>query len=167
MKKQKNLIGKISIVISLAALFFAATYFGESANYTDCLLFIIGLLLGMSLLEADEIFLFKYYTDNEFLESGQQKKLVTRSLLFLLLLFPLGLFLLTSTGSVIGVGMFLSILSGLALEFFILRNDRTGFQERFLHQLKREITAEEQLILITVFISVTVLYGFLVIFLGR
>ncbi len=165
--KQTNLVGKIGIVVSFAALFFVATYFGKSVSYTDGLLFGIGLLLGMFLLEADEKFLFKYYIEADSQAEDKQKRLVTRSLLFLLLLFPLGLFLLTSTGSAIGVGIFLSITSGLALEFFTLRNDRQGFQERFLHQLKRDITAEEQQIFVTLFISITILYSFFIIFLGR
>ena len=163
--KQTNILGELGISISYVVLFFVAIYFGKSVDYTDGLLFVVGLLLGMGLLEADENFCFKYYVDPR--ASAPEKRLVTRSLLFILLLFPLGLFLLTSTGSAIGVGMFLSIISGLALEFFILRNNKKGFQERFLHQLQRDITADEQQIFTTLFISLTVLYGFFVIFLGR
>lgn len=163
--RQSNLLSKLGIIISYATLFFVATYFGKAVDYTDGIMFVIGLLLGMGLLEADENFFFKYYVD--LAVATNEKRLATRSLLFILLLFPLGLFLMTSTGSVIGVGMFLSIISGLALEFFILRNDRKSFQERFLHQLKRDITTDEQQIFTTFFISATILYGFFVIILGR
>ncbi len=163
--KQSNIFEKIGILISFASLFFLATYFGKAVSYVDGLLFVVGLLLGMGLLEADENFLFKYYIEGD--SQISHKKLITRSLLFILLLMPLGLFLLTSTGSAIGVGMFLSIVSGLALEFFILRNDREAFQERFLHQLKREITVDEQKVFTTVFICITIFYALIVIFLGR
>lgn len=158
--KQKNLVGKIGIVISYAALFFVAAYVGKAVNYFDVLLFTGGLILGMALLEADEKFLFKYY-------DPEHKKLATRSFLFLVSLFPLGLFLLTSTGSAVGVGMFLSIISGLSLEFFALRNSREEFKNRFLSQLKRDISPDEQKFFTIAFISATALYAFFVIFLGR
>ena len=157
---KNNLLGKIGILISYASLFFLATYFGKAVNYTDSIFFAVGLILGMGLLELDELLLYKYY-------DPQEKKLATRSLLFLLSLLPLGVFMLTSTGSAIGVGMFLSIISGLSLDLFTYRKDINGFQHRFLYQLKRKITHDEHKIFTMVFISLTVLYAFLVIFSGR
>lgn len=156
----QNLIGKVAIICSYSALFLLATYFGKSVDYVDVLFFVIGLLLGTALLEADENFLYKYYDPDE-------KKLASRSLLFLASLFPLGLFLLTSTGSAVGVGMFLGIISGLSLEFYLLKNNISEFQKRFLYQLKRDITLDEHKIVTIVFISLSLLYGFLVLFLGR
>lgn len=158
--KMQNIVGKVGIILSFSALFFVATYFGKAVDYVDTLLFIVGLLLGTALLEADENFLYKYYDPEE-------KKLASRSLLFLASLFPLGLFLLTSTGSAIGVGMFLGIISGLALEFYLLKNNISEFQKRFLYQLKREISLDEHKFVTIIFISSTLLYGFFVIFLGR
>ncbi|GIK84442.1 MAG: hypothetical protein BroJett025_10640 [Patescibacteria group bacterium] len=160
--KQNNLVGKIGVIVSYAALFFVATYFGKSVEYSDGLFFVVGLLVGLALLEADEAVLFKYYADTE-----SKKRLATRSLLFILALFPLGIFLLTSTGSALGVGMYLSIISGLALEFFSLRKNKLEFKERFLYQLKRDISIQEQQLFTAVFISTTVMYAFFVIFLGR
>jgi hypothetical protein len=155
-----NMLEKIGIILSYTGLFFIATYFGKAVNYFDVLFFLIGLLLGMALLEADENLLYKYY-------NSTKKQLATRSLLFIAALYPLGLFILTSTGSAVGVGMFLSIISGLALEFYLLRHNLASFQERFLYQLKRTITPQEHRYLTTFFISSTLFYGFLVIFLGR
>lgn len=158
--KHTNLLGKIGIVITYALLFVTATYFGKAVNYTDAFLFTIGLILGMALLEADENFLFKYYDPLE-------KRLATRSFLFILSLVPLGLFILTSTGSAIGVGLFLSIISGLSLEFFALRSNKAEFKNRFLSQLNREISSEEQKVATALFIAGTLFYAFFVIFLGR
>ena len=158
--KQISIISKIGIFISLSALFLVAAYFGKSVNYFGVALFSVGLVLGMGLLDADERFLFKYY-------DPEHKQLATRSLLFLIALFPLGLFLLTSTGSSTGVGMFLGIISGLSLEFYSLRSNLPLFQARFLYQLKRNITAQEHKLVTTIFIGFTFLYAFLVIFLGR
>lgn len=152
-----NLLGKSGIIVSYSALFFLATHFGKSTDYFDVFIFVLGLSMGMGLLELDELFLYKYY-------DPKNKQLATRSLLFLISLFPLGLFLMTSTGSIIGVGMFLSIISGLSLDLFSYKNNLPSFQKRFLFQLKRNISKDEQTVLITVFISLSVLYAFMVIF---
>lgn len=158
--QKNNLFGKIGILISLSVLFLVSAYFGKAVNYFSVLFFSVGIFLGMALLEADEKYAYKYYDPDE-------KRLVTRSFLFLLSLPPLGLFLLTSTGSAMGVGMFLGIISILSLEFFSFRNNLQGFQKRYLSQLKRDITQDEHAIFTTVFIAATVLFAFLVIFLGR
>jgi hypothetical protein len=158
--KQTNIVGKVGILISFSMLFLVATYFGKAVNYLDVGLFAVGLILGIGLLELDERLLYQYY-------DPEDKKLATRSALFLLTLFPLGLFLLTSTGSPTGVGMFLGIISGLSLEFYNLRNDLEQFQQRYLYQLKRDIAPDEHKIVTLVCISLTFIYAFLVIFLGR
>lgn len=158
--KKNSLVGKIGVFISFSLLFFVATYFGKAVNYLGVFLFSLGMFFGMFLLEADEKFLFKYYDEDD-------KRLVTRSFLFLVSLGPLGLFLLTSTGSSLGVGMFLGIISSLSLEMYTMRNDLSAFKKRFLFQLRRDISHDEHTIVTTVFIAATVLFGFLVIFLGR
>lgn len=155
-----DLLGKAGILISYSWLFFLAVYFGKAASYFQAIFFILGMLLGLALLDLDENYLYKHY-------SAESKKLATRSLLFIISLIPLGLFLLTSTGSATGVGMFLGIISGLSLEFYRMKNDLVGFQTRFLYQLKREVTLEEHKIFTIVFISLSILYGFFIIFLGR
>jgi hypothetical protein len=157
---KSNLLGKIGILVSFSALFFLVTFFGKPVNYIDASFFAVGLILGMALLEIDELFLYKYYDPTE-------KKLATRSLLFLISLFPLGLFLLTSTGSPTGVGMFLSIISVLSLDIFSYRKNLPAFHHRFLYQLKRKITDKEHKIFTVVFIALTFVYAFLVLFLGR
>lgn len=155
-----NFLGKIGILISYASLFFLATYFGKAITYSGTLFFSIGLILGMGLLELDELFLYKYYDLKE-------KQLVTRSLIFILSLFPLGIFLMTSTGSATGVGMFLGIISSLALDIFTYKKDLKNFQDRFFYQLKRKVTTTEHKIFTNLFIILTILYAFIVIFLGR
>jgi len=158
--KSNNLFGKIGIFVSLTSLFLVAAYFGKAVDYTGVLLFGIGIVSGMLLLELDEMFLYKYY-------DAQNKKLTSRSILFLVSLPPLGLFLLTSTGSSMGVGMFLGIISILSLEMFNFRKNINGFKQKFLFQLKRDISEDEHILVTTVFISLSILYAFLVIFMGR
>lgn len=165
-----NIFAKVAIGVCFALLFFVATYFGKAAAYIDVFFFSVGILFGIALLEADEMYLHKFYADET--TSDRQKttklpQLMTRSVLFLLLLFPLGLFLITSTGSAIGVGFYLGIVSGLAYELFTARNDRERFHTRFMYQLKRHLSTQEQNIFTYSFIGISILFAFLVIFLGR
>jgi len=158
--KTNNLFGKIGIFISLTALFLVATYFGKAVDYMGVALFGLGILLGNALMYMDETFLYKYYDE-------VNKNLTSRSLLFLVSLPPLGLFLLTSTGSTLGVGMYLGIIAVLSLEMFQLRKNKVAFKQKFLFQLKRDITPDEHVLITTLTISLSILYAFLVIFLGR
>lgn len=189
---KSNIVAQVACIISCAALFFLAAYFGKAVDYLDVALFVIGLCLGVVLLALDEKVLHKYYADESKQTNGTEMQtndtnmqtegaemqmshtshqshtpLVTRSLLFICMLFPLGLFLLTSTGSALGVGTFLGIILGLSLELFSLRTNQNEFKKRFLYQLKRDITPEEQKAAVTAFVGLTALYAFFVIFLGR
>lgn len=78
--------------------------------------------------------------------SQPQKKppeYITRSILFILALFPLAIYMLTSTGSALGIGLLMGILIGLSIEMFFLRQQSAEFQARFLSQVKRAFTPEE------------------------
>ena len=168
MLKQPSLLAKIILLVLVVGLFVLATYLGKAVNYTHALFFAVGLLIGAALLEADENYLYKFYTE----ESSQtsqttHKQMATRSVLFIASLFPLGLFLMTSTGSPVGVGVFLGVSITLAFEFFSFRNNKADFEKRFLYQLKREITVQEHKSFVWLFIAATVLYALIVIFLGR
>lgn len=161
-----NVLSKVAIVVTYTVLFFVAVYFGKPAEMSDGVFFLVGLLLGWAILEADEAYFNKYYLEKEQL-SAAVKPLITRSVLFMLALIPTALFVLTSTGSVIGVGVLVSITSGLALEMHSYRSDVVAFQQRFLSQLKKEVSAEDIQKLVYMATFVAVAFGMLVIFAGR
>lgn len=158
--KINNFIGKIGIFISLSSLYLVSIYFGKTDSYIGAVLFGVGFLIGWFLLEFDELFLYKYY-------DLENKNLATRSLLFIFSLLPLGIFLITSTGSSMGVGLFIGVVSVLSLEMFNLRKSLSLFKDRFLFQLKRDLSMDEQNVFISIFIGLSLLFGFLVIFAGR
>ena len=89
MQERGNLFHKVAVILCYAALFVVAIYFGKSASYVDAIFFTVGLLLGVALLEVDESLLFKYYREPD----SDNFQLMTRSLLFIFSLFPLGIFL--------------------------------------------------------------------------
>ena len=166
--KLNNIFAKLAITLCFGALFGLAAYFGKSVSVADITLFVVGLLFGWALLEADENFFYKYYVEEKEVNLPlSERQLVTRSLLFILSLFPLGLYLMTSTGSSIGVGLFINLTAGLALEMFSLKDESELFHKRFLYQLKRKFSQQEQRIFRTVFTVSSFLYALIVIFLGR
>jgi len=166
--KFNNLFPKVAIIVSYSVLFAVATYFGKSTSYFDIFLFILGLLFGAAILHLDEVFLYDLYADEQQkLLSQDEKQFATRSLLFLLMLFPLGLYIMTSTGSSVGVGLFIGIISGISVEMAQLRNNSELFHKRFLFQLKRKLTTQEEKTLRAVFITAAIFYALMVIFMGR
>lgn len=113
-------------------------------------LFALGVFLGLTLLILDQTRLFKFYNDDAQsavnLETAYKKPstnqeavfLATRSTLFLLVLIPLSLFVVTSTGNALGGGLMMGVLLGLIQEFWQYRQLPKAFKERFLSQLKVE-----------------------------
>ncbi len=113
-------------------------------------LFALGVLLGLALLILDQKRLFEFYNDDIESSTDPEKVhgepptsqeaifLATRSTLFLLVLIPLSLFVVTSTGNALGGGLMMGLLLGLIQEFWEYRQLPKAFRERFLSQLKIE-----------------------------
>jgi hypothetical protein len=128
--------------------------------WTQYLLFILGGLLGIGLLVADELFLNHYYNEPVKLGSKNNKNpstsqpnkaifLATRSTLFLLTFVPLAFFVITSTGSLLGIGLVMGLLLGLLHEMWQRRNKPQHFNQRFWGQVKTELPEDKiRLILI-------------------
>lgn len=120
-------------------------------DWLSGVLFLLGLYLGMILLFADEKWFFDFYkSDTASHTTGLVlPKLVTRSTLFLLALVPLTIFVLTSSGSLLGIGMVLGIQLGLLEEmwrFWKMSVDTQNlktFQNRFCHDLRRPLTPKD------------------------
>ena len=101
-------------------------------------MFVGGLVAGMALLTLDKNVLYRYYTEDQTVP-----QLMTRSLIFLLALIPLSLFVVTSSGSLIGSGLILGLVAGLVGEMRMLRGRPDEFRAVFLSQLKRDVSPEE------------------------
>lgn len=119
---------------------------GLMAQWQATLLFGLGLGFGVALLWLDERFLLRFYHEDDL----ATPQLVTRSLLFLVTLVPLALFMITSTGSLVGVGTLLGLGFGLALEMLFYRPHPELFQTRFLFQIKKTFSDRDQLHFISI-----------------
>ncbi len=128
-------------------LIYTAFYFFIIQPWFRFVLFVLGVLLGWGLLKADQERLYEFYNEEEELKKvqaeGRQPFLMTRSTLFLLSLVPLGLFVVTSTGSALGGGIMMSLILGIVLELWEYRPLPKEFQQRFLSQMKIDIGAKD------------------------
>lgn len=95
-------------------------------------LLVAGVILGMIGLRVDSANAWKWY----------QSQPLTRSVFFILALFVVGVFVITSAESSLGVGLILGLWLGLSLEVQSLQHDETAFSERFLHDIKPTLRQE-------------------------
>ncbi|PJC43625.1 MAG: hypothetical protein CO039_02935 [Candidatus Pacebacteria bacterium CG_4_9_14_0_2_um_filter_34_50] len=144
-------------------LFFLANFFKGEISYYNLIFFTVGTVLGTILMDLDEAVFYKYYLE----KNETEIKLITRSVLFMFSLLPLGIFIVTSTGSEIGIGLFLGILTTLLIELIIYRNSIDLFHSRFLSQLKRKLSAQEIKYFVSIFSVLTLIFVLLTFFLGR
>jgi hypothetical protein len=156
--KLKNFL----IPIVYAGIFFATSYLKSGIDYLDLTLFAVGLTFGVVLMFLDEIFLYKYYLAKD----ATKINLMTRSLLFITSLIPLGFFIVTSTGSKLGTGLLLGIITTLVLELVEARNNSDYFHSRFLFQLKRKISNKEMNIFVGLFSFSALIFAMMTLFLG-
>jgi len=153
----------ILIPIFYLGLFFLSNFLKGDINYYNLIFFSVGTVLGTILMDLDESLLYKYYLE----QGATQIKLITRSILFMFSLIPLGIFIVTSTGSEIGIGLFLGIITTLLIELIIYRNSTDLFHSRFLSQLKRRLSAQEIKYFVASFSILTLIFVLLSFFIGR
>ncbi len=132
MNKQVAVI-QVGLALGLGALFYLLS------TLTAALFFGVGLTLGLVMLWGDELVGYSWYSEKKGLidpglEYHTSKKMITRSLLFIAVLVPLSLFVVTSTASFIGWGLVLSLVAGICIEIIWYQQDYSAFQGRFLQQ---------------------------------
>jgi len=126
--------------------------------WSQILLFIFSYGFGLFLMLGDEKYLQTIYADEL-----EKKILITRSPLFLLILPLLSIFMLTSTGSLAGMGLIMAINLVVLIEIWQLASQRESFNQYFLQGLKKQITLSE----IKVIKIVSSIYFLLLLFLFR
>ncbi len=116
------------------------------ATLFSTVFFLAGFYLGNLLLWADGKFLYSYYNELQ----TEPKQLITRSIVFLLVYIVLALFVITSSGNAIGIGMIFGIGLTLLAELYVSAADPVSFNHKFLFQLTRPFdhTEIERLVLI-------------------
>lgn len=89
-----------------------------------------------------------FYFENLNLQFGSwvswaELKKNLQSLIFLIILLPVSLFILTSTGSLLGVGLIIGLNTSLCWRLLALKEDRGQLVAQFFSQLKRDPTEKE------------------------
>jgi hypothetical protein len=101
-----------------------------------------------------------------FTQRDLQEKLITRSVLFFLTYLAVTLFVLTSTGSLFGIGLVLGIGLHFGFDFIRYYRNLGGFQRHFLWQVQRQWSAQEVRWLVGGFITFFGLISLIVILRG-
>lgn len=110
----------------LAPIILGAPFFFAFPNVTQFILFMVGALIAVVILWFDE---FKGYT--WYAEPDSPVQLITRSPLFFAAYLPMTIFMVTSSGSALGMGIVLSIGWILLTELLLMRSDISALNARF------------------------------------
>lgn len=128
---------KLLLPVAAAGLYYFFHRFWLSTGF-----YLAGWYLGMGLLIWDKKQFYKYYYESVHLEHDQFARLITRSLLFILAYLALAVFLVTSSGSSLGMGLVAGIGLILAFELWQSRGFVEFFNQYFI-QAKKTWTSLE------------------------
>lgn len=150
------------VVLPLA---FSLPYYFVFPTLVTWLLFTGGCVLGAVLLIADEKFGYQWYREaGDVAVSSDAMQLVTRSLVFVGVYIPLAFFIITSSGSPLGMGLVMGIGLGLALEMWLWGVHPELFQQRFGWQINHHFSATNVQQVTALFAVVLVVLSMLVAF---
>lgn len=138
-KMMKPNFSQLVIPLIVGALQAGSFFISGEIYWVEVFLLIFGMYLGVAILWIDKYFLYEYYLDS----GNNTDGLATRSIVFMMALVPLAIFINSSTGSRIGAGVILGIITSLAQEMWSLQNHPQEFKDTFLFQLKRVVSDEE------------------------
>lgn len=125
--------------VAYATLFYFVQIEPHDGSYLQVLLLLGGFYVGNILLWLDNRTFYNYYNELQTLP----KQLITRSTLFILAYLVLTIFMVTSSGNLIGVGCVLGIGITLATEMWQTYKDSELFHKKFLFQVKRILSPLE------------------------
>lgn len=119
-----------------AVLFYVLEVLPTGTNVVSTILLLVGFYIGNIFMWADGQFLYPYYNELR----TEPKQLITRSAAFILAYIVLALFVITSTGNYIGIGLIFGIGLTLLSELYAIKDLPEAFNQKFLFQLKRPLT---------------------------
>lgn len=156
---------KQGITLWLPKVIIAVTFFGLALlvgrdavadNWQMFGLLAVGLLIGLFVPFFDRQWLSKYYRhdqktpdDPDPLSSDTAKTevdnltFVTRTTFFLLILVPFSLFIVTSTGSPLGVGLTIGLVIDVVVDMVRMVSQKKEFIKTFLQQFQRSFSESE------------------------
>ena len=152
------------LVSILSPLLYSAVFFFSFPSLVSFIIFVIGIFVGSGMIVVDRILHALYlFPENEInvlireewrkknllgvlnmlqLADPYQDQLMTRSVLFLAIYWLLALFVLTSTGSVLGIGIILGMGLRYTLDFWSVKNQPELFVHQFLWQVRHQFTKQ-------------------------
>jgi len=137
---KKQIIFKV--LFSFSLLIFLIIFYQAWKNIASLSAFIGAYCVGIFLLYLDEHILYRLYTEkigSSVQDSSHFPSLASRNFLFLLILPFLSIFVLTSSGSILGIALILAINFYLLIEMWQLRDEPLLFKDRFLATFKIQI----------------------------
>ncbi len=165
------------MILSFIPLFiYGVIFFFRFSHSLEYGLFLAGLSMGYFFIIIDHLLYFYYAVDSiPFVQHGRslfkQKRyiallrfalknrnsmtrMITRSVLFVGVYIPLSFYIITSSQSTIGLGLVLGL--GLRMVWDMIRFYRYTdyFQEIFLWQITRSLSAKEIRILVAIFVGI-------------
>lgn len=161
MKINIQQLNKTDLIKFLIPPLYGVIYFLVSDNWLASIYYTIGWYLGFLLMSLDKNTLYKYYYESIHKKDDKFARLVTRSILFIMSYFVLSIFLITSSGSAIGMGLVMGIGLVLSFELWNSRNYVDFFNQYFIQSKKKWNKVE-----ITNFIRFFLVFYFLVSFLS-
>ncbi|MBU1033416.1 hypothetical protein KKI22_00495 [Patescibacteria group bacterium] len=129
---KKQIIFKL--VFSFLFLISLVIFYKAWQNSATLIVFVLAYSVGVVLLYLDEQFLYKLYVEK--IDNGEESHshfpaLASRNFFFILMLPFLSIFVLTSSGSVLGIALILAINFYLLIEMWQLRDEFLLFKDRF------------------------------------
>lgn len=146
----------------LLPILYAIPFFFVFHGLGMYLQFCLGLILGFLISNLDR-FLNTFFIQGENPATPPSNELITHSVLFLLIYVGLAIYVLTSTGSVIGIGLILGIGLHLCIDLWRYQKDEQKFRQEFLWQLKQQLSKQQINYLVIGFSLFFLLLSFLVI----
>lgn len=147
-------------------LLLSLPYYFAFSSLTAWLLFVGGSVLGAALLIIDEKLGYQWYREpDQITLSSDSIHLITRSLVFVGVYVPLALFIVTSSGSPLGMGLVLGMGLGLGLEMWLWGIHPELYQQRFGWQINHQFSVahvRQVTGFFTVFLAILLLLAVLV-----
>ncbi|NCN45627.1 MAG: hypothetical protein COU63_03770 [Candidatus Pacebacteria bacterium CG10_big_fil_rev_8_21_14_0_10_36_11] len=133
----QELVKDHTIHLLMVVIYGAFAYFYTNGISGFVLLF-LGLAIGLSLIPADEKYLYHWYQDKE--DKTSKTFYVTHSVLYFLTLIPTSIFVFTSSGSFLAIGIISGMMLYLITEMYLKLKEPLLFFDRFLQGVKIEPT---------------------------
>jgi hypothetical protein len=140
------------ITAFLLPLLYSPIFYFTYQDVAQFGLFVLGVYGGAILMWLDQVVLHKYYAAAVDIVPTAPH-LITRSPMFIAVYVPLALFVITSSGSALGIGLIQGIGLQMSYELIKYSRDPAAFSRHF-YQAFHKVTLQESLLITWVFVGI-------------